>query len=140
MCSLEGGQPDLEVLCVHCLREVLLLNAAGTRSAEKSREPLQQILHGSLLNGCGVPRRTTGRVRHQRFAQWQALPQEPLAAQAQAAPQEQFAAQAQAVVVAGWRQPQVQDSPGHAAQPQETGWLDGFMVTFLGGSTTGCRR
>jgi hypothetical protein len=51
--------------------------------------------------------------------------------QAQALPQQQLAAQSQAAL-AGWRQPQVQVSPWHAAQRQETGCFDSFMVSFLG--------
>ena len=94
---------------------------------------------GHSCQGCGAPQRAAGRVRHQLSAQLQVLPQAPLAAQAQAVPQEQLAAQPQAVF-AGWRQPQVQASPGHVAQAQGTGCFASFMVRFLSGSTTGCRR
>jgi len=51
-------------------------------------------------------------------------------AQAQALPQEQFAAQPHAAA-AGWRQPQVQVSSWQAAQRQEWGCFDSFMVSFL---------
>jgi len=66
--------------------------------------------------------------------------------QVQPWPQEQFAPQPHERFVAalrgaaaGW-QPQVQVSPGQAAQAQGTAWFDSFMVRLLGGSTTGCLR
>jgi len=52
--------------------------------------------------------------------------------------------QAQADWVAAWVarfwQPQVHDAPGQVVQVQGVGCVVSFMVSLLGGSTTGCHR
>ena len=48
--SLEGEQPNLEILRIDRVGEVLLLDAGGARSGEQAREHLQQGLRESLLS------------------------------------------------------------------------------------------
>jgi hypothetical protein len=40
-CSLEGEQPNLEIVRVHRLREVLLVGAGAAQPGEEAREGVQ---------------------------------------------------------------------------------------------------